>query len=341
VEPVACIDPLGDPRWMRLLEQAPGATVFHHPAWLRLLRDQYGYGMTAVVVEGADGALLAGLPLARVDSRLTGRRLVAVPFSDVCPPLIADDRAGRGLGDGVREAARAEGRALEVRGVLPGTPAGGGERFLHHRLPLGGDPEAVLRAARSQVRRGMAKARRSGVLVARRDDIEALDRFYALHVQTRRRQGVPVQPRRFVRRLGDLLAAGLGYVAIAELDGRPIAAGVFLAYGETLTYKYGASEPAALDARPNNAIFGDAIAWACAHDLGWLDFGRTDLDNPGLAAFKRSWGAEERVLAYTRLPPRAGEAGLGSVRRAAGAVIRRSPSIVGRAIGAATYRHFG
>jgi CelD/BcsL family acetyltransferase involved in cellulose biosynthesis len=341
VDHVACIDPLGDPRWMQLVERAPGATVFHHPAWLRLLHEQYRYGMTAVVVEGPDGALVAGLPLARVDSRLTGRRLVAVPFSDICPPLVVEEEAGPALGEGVRLAARGEGRVLEVRGPLPGVPAGGGDRFLHHRLPLGRDPEAVLRAARGQVRRGIAKARRSGVLVARRRDSDALDRFYALHVQTRRRQGVPVQPRRFVRRLGELLAAGLGHVAIAELDGRPIAAAVFLRYGGTLTYKYGASEATMLDTRPNNAIFGDAIAWACAHELAWLDFGRTDLGNPGLAAFKRSWGAEEHALAYTRVPPRPAAGRRDLVRRAASVVIRRSPTVVGRALGAATYRHFG
>ena len=38
-------------------------------------------------------ALLAGLPVAQVASRLTGRRLVAVPFSDSCPPLVRDPAA--------------------------------------------------------------------------------------------------------------------------------------------------------------------------------------------------------------------------------------------------------
>src|SRR3712207_7808324 len=43
--------------------------------------------------------------------------------------------------------------------------------------------------------------------------------FFRLHVQTRRRQGVPTQPRRFIMAFEDLFTEALGFVALAR-DGR-------------------------------------------------------------------------------------------------------------------------
>ena len=341
------LDPRADDRWMDLLGRAPQTLAFHHPAWLALLADQYGYRCEAVALAEPGGRLVAGLPICRVESRLTGRRLVALPFSDLCPPLVAADAppaAAGALADAVRAAQAEAGLTLEVRGPLDGaTDANRGARFLHHVLDLTPGPEAVLAAAHSQNRRGVNKARKAGVTVEARTDRDGLDAFYALHLETRRRQGVPIQPLSFIRRLESLFAAGLGYVLLARHEGATAAAAVFVGYGPTLTYKYGASDTEHLAVRPNNAIFAEAFERACAAGFEQLDFGRTDLDNPGLAAFKRNWGAEEREVAYTVLPeaPSDADAPPGLARRAAAQVIRRSPPAVGRLIGTALYRHFG
>jgi hypothetical protein len=72
------LDPLTDPRWEAFVTAASDALVFHHPAWLELVRDQYGYDLRAwALVEG--DRVVGGLPVARVRSRLTGTRLVAEP----------------------------------------------------------------------------------------------------------------------------------------------------------------------------------------------------------------------------------------------------------------------
>ena len=109
------------------------------------------------------------------------------------------------------------------------------------------------------------------------------------------------QPKRFISRFAELFDAGLGWTAQATWNGRPIAAAVFLAYNGTVVYKYGASDRAHLDKRPNHMLFFETIRRSCADGARVLDFGRTDYANSGLAAFKRSWGAEERELRYTRL----------------------------------------
>jgi len=339
------IDPVADPEWLALVERSPAAEAFHHPLWLELLRDQYGYELRACCVADRRG-LQAGLPFARVESRLTGRRLVAVPFSDVCTPLLGRDASPSALdalGPALAAEAAREGLELTVHAPLPNVSGAFVQpRFFRHLLSLADDPaEVESRYSKSQVKRGIKKARREGLRAVRRSDREALDAFFALHVKTRRRLGVPTQPKRFIRRFERLFAAGLGFVELVLDEERPIAAAVFLTYNGTVTYKYGASDAATLPKRPNNLLFAEVIRWACESGYRRLDFGRTDAGNEGLRKFKRSWGAEEVELAYTHLgkEPPSTEPGLRD--RVLETTIRRSPAFVGRLIGAALYRHAG
>ncbi len=339
------IDPIADPAWRELIEASPSAEVFHHPLWLELLHEQYGYELGACCIPNGKG-IAAGLPIARVESRLTGRRLVSVPFSDTCGPALAPgagEAALDALGAALAEQARDSGLDLTVHAPLPNAPGALlRPSFYRHLLPLADDPAEVEgRYSKSQVKRGIKKARREGLRAVRRTDRDALDAFYALHLKTRRRLGVPTQPKRFIRRFERLFEAGLGHVVLVLDDERPVAAAVFLTFNGTVTYKYGASDPTALGKRPNNLLFAEAILWACEQGFDRLDFGRTEIENEGLRSFKRSWGAEERELAYTYLAERVPEDGPGTRERVLGATIRHSPTFVGRLIGAALYRHAG
>lgn len=343
---VEFIEPIESQAWAELVDAAPTAEVFHHPRWLELLRAQYGYEFSACCVRGAEG-IEAALPVAHVRSRLTGKRLVSLPFSDVCTPVLAagsDLGALGALGDAVADHARSRGLELIVHGAMPSIPGGFvSERFVRHELELPSDPDEAERNAAKSLRRGVTKARKEGLRAERREDRAALDAFYRLHLRTRQRLGVPTQPKRFIARFEDLFAAGLGAVWLV-LDGdEPVAAAVFLVHNGTVTYKYGASAAEALQKRPNNLLMLEAIRWSCEQGQGKFDFGRTDLDNEGLRRFKRSWGAEELPLSYTYLtaaePAAAGEPSLRD--RLMTRTIQRSPAVVGRLAGEMLYRHVG
>jgi CelD/BcsL family acetyltransferase involved in cellulose biosynthesis len=338
------IDPIADPDWLAFVEGSPGSEVFHHPRWLELLQAQYGYRIQACCLANGNG-IEAGIPVARIESRLTGRRLVSLPFSDVCSPALASgadsaalDALGRALAE---EAQRAE-LGLTVHAPLSGAPQATVQpRFVRHLLALSGDPTQIEASYAKQIKRGIKKAEREGLRVERRGDRSALDAFYALHLETRRRLGVPTQPKGFIRRFEDLFDAGLGFVALVLDDSEPIAAAVFLTHNGTVTYKYGASDAAKLGKRPNNLLFAEIVRWACEEGFETLDFGRTDLDNEGLRSFKRSWGAREESLSYTYLDEREPSLEPSLRDRVMSATIRRSPAAVGRLAGAALYKHFG
>jgi len=340
------VDPVADPRWEDLVRRASEGSIFHHPAWLRLLSESYGYPLSACCVASADGRLLGGLPVALVSSRLTGRRLVALPFSDLCPPLAAPGAppsADGALGDALGALQRSCGLPLEVRGggeIL--RRASRGQRFHHHVLELDRDVDATKRRfTKPQALRGVRRALREGLRAELRTDRGALAVFYRLHVATRRRLGVPTQPQRFILGLEQLFDEGLGFVLLVRREEHVVASAVFLTFGSVLTYKYGASDARSLAARPNNLLFMEAIRWGCENGFRSLDFGRTHWGQEGLRAFKLSWGPEERTLCYRNLGPTSGRAWDARVERAVAAAIRRAPPMAGRLIGEALYRHAG
>jgi len=337
------INPLSDERWQRLVERSANASIFHRREWLMLLHDQYRYPMLACCVTEASGEIVAGLPFACVRSRLTGTRLVALPFSDACAPIYRDGEDEATLHALLGEVCDTHLRErvdVEIRTELTGLGRRG-ERFVRHEVPLsGGLPEVTGRFAK-MTGRGVARAHRDGVQVLRATDEQALLDFYRLHVATRRRQGMPTQPQRFMLRFASLFERSLGFVLLARVQQRTIAAGVFLSFNGVLTYKYGASDRAHLKHRPNNALFMEAIRWACEQRMHTFDLGRTDLENEGLAAFKRGWGAREIPLAYTLLSERSPRPSAPRARKALAATISRTPPLAGRLIGAALYRHLG
>ena len=81
------IDPLRDPRWAEMVEKHPRASAFHTPGWLEALRRTYGYEPVVYTTAPPRADLTDGVVFCRVSSRITGRRLVSLPFSDHCEPL--------------------------------------------------------------------------------------------------------------------------------------------------------------------------------------------------------------------------------------------------------------
>jgi CelD/BcsL family acetyltransferase involved in cellulose biosynthesis len=332
-----------DPRWLEFVSASEGATAFHHPAWAALLGDCYRYPAFAFALDDGAGGIVAGLPVIDVSNRLTGKRWLSLPYTDVCPPLVAPDASVDELVAALDEERRRQGiPEFELRADLPGREARHRSEAVIHTLPLAADPEQMEREFKRSVRQHIAKGSRSGVTVRRAEAVgDLVDTFYRLHIRTRQRQGVPVQPRRyFVRLWQRFLEPGLGFCLLAHSDDKPVAGAVFLAWKNTVLYKYSASDQQYLSLRPNYVLLWEAIRWSGANGYAALDLGRSDLDHAGLRHFKSSWGAREEPLVYSTL----GEAGGGSGLSSRGApllsaVIRHSPPSVCRALGELLYKY--
>jgi len=334
-----------DDRWLEFVRDHPEALPFHHPSWARALSESYDYPsfVLAVADEEGGGRINAGMPVMEVRKPFRPSRWVSLPFTDRCPPLATDKLVTArlvALAERAREHARIA--RLEVHADLPGRDVHRQTRGVGHVLSLSPDPELTFRRfSRSQVQRNVQKAERVGLTLRRAETAEDLtESFYRLHLRTRRRLGVPVQPRRFFEVLWrSVIAPGRGFVLLAYRGELPIAGALFLTFGRTVVYKYGASEPSFWPLRPNHLIFWDAIRWSCENGFDAFDFGRSDFDNRGLRNFKSGWGAVEKPLVYATVGgdlPRAGRLARVSLLPP---LIRRSPLWLCRAIGEATYRY--
>ena len=336
---------LADPEWQAFVDRRPDALPFHLPGWVATVAGAYGLRAFVIVVRDPSGAIAAGVPVVETRPPLRRKRWVSLPFTDLCPPLAATPGDALRLVDALDAARAASGASRwEARGPLPaGVPFE--DAGYRHVLRLGPDASAVFAGFhRSQVQRNIRKAEANDLVLrvgTTQDDL--LDDFYRLHLDTRRRLGVPIQPRRFFTLLRErVLRSGIGWIVTVESEGRAIASALFLAANETVVYKYGASDADAWRLRPNHLLFWHAIRTACESGYAAFDFGRSDADADGLRAFKASWGADEERLIYhaigdaTAMP--ASAPGPGLATRSLATVIRRSPPWVCRWTGELLYR---
>jgi CelD/BcsL family acetyltransferase involved in cellulose biosynthesis len=324
-----------DARWLELVRSHPGALAFHHPSWIRLLSECYGFRPFVLLVEDGSG----GLPFLEISRALRWTRWVSLPFTDSCPPLVRPGEST--LRESIETRAAAAGvSSVEVRGLLDGATVTL-PNAVSHVLRLEGGTERVARGFRPSVRRNIRIARARNVAVRFGESEGDLTQvYYRLHVETRRRLGLPVQPRRFFKLLWQhVVEPGLGRLLLAEADGRPAAGAVFLGWNHTLLYKYGASDPALWPLRPNNLLFAEAIDWASGAGYRSLDFGRTNVESASLRRFKLSWGAVEQPLAYSFVGRRPSFASGVEPPELLRRALRRSPRWVVRACGEIMYRH--
>src|ERR1017187_8862358 len=87
------LDPLHDPRWAPFLQEHPHASVFHTSPWLEALRRTYGYEPVAFTHAAPGAELQDAIAFCRVKSWLTGCRMVSLPFSDHCQPLLRGEES--------------------------------------------------------------------------------------------------------------------------------------------------------------------------------------------------------------------------------------------------------
>ncbi|MBE7558941.1 GNAT family N-acetyltransferase [bacterium] len=243
---VYCLDPLADPRWNELVERHPEAGVFHTRPWLASLRAVYGYEPIAYTTAPAGRLLDSGMVFCRVKSRLTGHRLVSLPFSDHCQPLVDDPVVLAELLAALRqEASSGRWDYLEWRPLLEATnpPASESEQWHSrdawvHRLDLTPEEDALWsQCHNTAIRQAVRRAEREGVEVERGRDERLLSEFYHLLLLTRRKHKLPPPPRSWFRTVLSQLGEQ-AEIRVARLGATPIASVITLSHRERHYYKY-------------------------------------------------------------------------------------------------------
>ena len=303
------VDPLRDARWADLLARHKVSTVFHSAAWLEALKRTYGYNAAALTTSPPDQPLENAIVFCRVESWLTGRRVVSVPFADHCTPLVNSGEELECLLSHLKgECHGNRRRYAEIRAVDGAleNQAGFSEsaRYCLHRLNLRPSLEALMQGLHpSCIRRRLTRAMREGFVYEEGRAETLLQKLYQLALMTRRRQKLPPQPlawfRNLISSMGEQLKMRLLFHA-----GQPAAGIVTIRFQQSMTYKYGFSDPKFHRLGSMQLLLWKAIEEAKREGLLEFDMGRSEWANQGLVAFKDRWGCRRSVITHLRYPAR-------------------------------------
>lgn len=295
------VDPRSDARWHQLA-LSPEGSVFTSPPWIRAVCDSYGFRPEGRIAVGDDGEAIAGFTWVPIDD-LRGNRLVSLPFSDRAEPLCSSAEVWAELArDALDSRLPMSIRCFEDSPVVarPGLTRTGEAAW--HGLSVEGSLEDITAGFAPVTRRNIRTAERNDVKVVTSTDVSAVRTFHDLHVRLRKQKyGLLAQPVEFFERIWEEFTTHDGIVTLlAYVEGEVVAGALYLVWGDVLYYKFGASVRDHLPLRPNDAIHWTAIQWASERNLRSLDWGLSDLDQPGLVRYKRKWGSTERRIVTLR-----------------------------------------
>jgi hypothetical protein len=208
---VYTVNPLTDPRWETLVARHPCASVFHERGWLAALAETYGYEPVVLCGASADQQLSSGIVFCRISSWITGTRLVSLPFSDHCDPLVGDvAEFDFVLGHLQKQSRKRNYKYIEVRALAPFVTANSGLResvsFCLHVLDLRDDLSRIFRGFHKDcVQRKIRRAEREGLFCETGTSEESIREFYRLLVRTRKRHNLLPQPFAWFKNLAKLM----------------------------------------------------------------------------------------------------------------------------------------
>jgi CelD/BcsL family acetyltransferase involved in cellulose biosynthesis len=298
------VDPRADPLWQTLVEQAP-SSVFHSPSWIQVLKDTYGWDAHAYVLLDNQGKPRAGIPFCRI-ADMMGERIVALPFSDYCDPLVDHASQWQSLINRLLP----EQCPIAVRCLHNGLPLED-ERFTlakhakWHRLDLRPDLDALWRGMDDSTHRAIRKSQREGLAVRVAQSEQELRTFFEMHLKVRKyKYGLLAQPYSFFQNIWcRFVQMQRGFLLLAVYDDKIVAGDFFLEWKDTLYYKFNASLPGDLSHRPNDLLIWEAIQYGKNRGLTYLDFGLSDMDQEGLVRYKRKFATEEKIISFLRHVP--------------------------------------
>ena len=308
---IEVISPLEDPRWSGFVNLHPKASIFHTREWLAALKNTYGYLPFAIAEISQGGKIRAAIPVCAVESWLTGKRLISLPFADHCEPLVGSSSEMLNLMAAL-EVISGEGKYsyLELRPLSDsfgardsGLHVSESASYSHHAIDLRPNIQELFgRLHPSCVRRKIRRAEQQRLTYESGRSEGMVQRFYRLMVMTRRRHNLFPQPIAWFQNLAREFAERFT-VHLARRAGDTVAGIITIQHGDKLVYKYGASDETrhALGGMP--FLFWNAMLRGKSCGAIEFDLGRTDNENRSLSTFKERLGAESRQLKYFCVPP--------------------------------------
>jgi CelD/BcsL family acetyltransferase involved in cellulose biosynthesis len=268
------VDPIVNPGWDAFICAHPEGTIFHHSSWARVLAETYGDSYEYYILEDENGHITGALPLWHFNNALSGNRLVCLPHSDHCYPLVSDEKDYEALLAGPLqniESNRAS--SLEIRGWSSlGQPENcrlqSGHFHLVHIADLDKNPDEIIGDMTRNGRYNLRYAAKNPLAVRLGQDERDLRTLHRFHAQASARHGKTPVALSFLRSIyRNVISAGYGYLFIAELAGSIAAVNLYICFNGTAFCMFSAQDTERAEYRANYYLHWKAMEYF--HNRGY------------------------------------------------------------------------
>jgi hypothetical protein len=341
------INPEDDQRWDEFVAAYPQGMIYHHSAWGKVLQSTFDYTPFYVALEGpADGRIEGILPFMLVKSRVTGNRLVSLPFTTYCTRLVSASQLENIVKFALEHHPGIDFLELKFLEDLEDVPGFLKKQssYVTHFLNLDLDLDELFRSFHNtSICQRIKRAEKSGLKLRFAEREEDLEKYYDLHMMVRKNHGLPPHPYSFFLNMWNILRSkNFLSVPLVEYEGKIIAGAIVLKFKDTFHLEYSASDQRYIKQCPNQFLIWEIIKTACLEGVKSLDFGRSSLLHVSLMEFKERWGARRQNLAYYYYPEASRmETESGVKKRILSSINRLLPKSLLRLEGEILYRHLG
>jgi len=219
--------------WDEFIMSHPKGTPFHLSCWMRTVSEVYSFSPLFFVLENDSNDICGILPCFFIKGIFNGKKMVCLPFSDFCGPLVKGNHQENYLLTRIIHDDTDQIKNLEIRSQI--SDASGFiilNYYKHHVLNLEKDPSEIEKNIdKKTVKYSIRKAKREGIKIKEENSLWGMKEFYRLHLLTRRKHGIPAPPFKFFKLIFDnIIAKDLAFILLAEYGSKVIASGVFFKF---------------------------------------------------------------------------------------------------------------
>jgi hypothetical protein len=339
-------------KWDAFVMNHPDGAISHLSCWKNVLEKTFKHFEPLYLILDEDGLIRGGIPCFVVNSYLTGKRIVSLPLTDNCSPLVSTKEDLLALIDylimfkekiGAKYIELKPKNSIHLEQLSKLIPY---YYYYNHELMINKEPDLLRKSFdRTCIRQRISRAEKSNITIIHSASSYDIEKFHRLHVLLRKRHGLPPMPFLLFANMWEFLNPENKMILnIAMLNNTEIAAIIALPFGNTVQLEFAASNDAYMQYSPNHLLYWELIKFAYHKGYQTVDFGRTSPDNEGLLQFKRRWGTREKVVPYFYFPEAQGVSAenRNSMRiKAIKTICSKLPDNVLKLVGNYVYNHLG
>lgn len=240
------------------------------------------------------------IPVVLIKNLIGGEKIISLPFSDHCSPIYNDKKIFLSSFNEIKNFGRENNfKQIEIRSLQNDFDLNYNLLRLDyiHFLNLSNDINIIFKSFSSNHKRNIKKSESQKISVIIKNDRDGIEIFYDMVCYTRKKQGLPPQPKDFyLNILENVLLNQGGNLFLAKIDRQFIAGAIFFHNNRNVIYKFGASYDKLKEFRGNHSVMWNAIKFYKDAGYDKLDFGRTEIHHKNLRLYKLGWGSEEKNI---------------------------------------------